>query len=172
MLLHEAIFKTGAKWRNPQLFELARQLQKTDLASKEEYKSIQAIKLEKLFTFFKAHSPYYREILPSDWSNPHKVLRALPILSKAELHAHHDDMQCYEHCGKSCRLLHDICRLTPNNGNSSVVDSQILPDARKNGSTRIRSFFSATRKGACKMLVLSRKVGESIFMGFADLPHP
>ena len=49
-----------------------------------------------------------------------------------------------------------------NYGNLGNVLFQIPPDARKNGSTRIRSFFSATLKGACKMLVLSRKVGESI----------
>jgi phenylacetate-CoA ligase len=101
MGLHEAIFSAGAKLRNPQLFEVARQLQKTDFANKEEYKTIQTAKLEKLFSFHKAHSAYYRDILPTDISNPFEILKSLPILTKPELVAHHDEMQCYAHCGKS-----------------------------------------------------------------------
>jgi phenylacetate-CoA ligase len=100
-MFYEALFKAGAKWRNPQLFEVAKQLQATDFASQDVYRAIQAEKLDQLFQFHKRHSAYYRDLLPATWQNPHAVLASLPILTKSDLLQHHDAMQCYAFCGKS-----------------------------------------------------------------------
>jgi phenylacetate-CoA ligase len=99
--MHEIIFKAGAKWRNPQLFGVAVQLKQTDFASKEQYRIIQAEKLDKLFRFHKQYSAYYRDLLPDSWQDPHAVLATLPIISKSDLLQNHQAMQCYAHCGKS-----------------------------------------------------------------------
>jgi phenylacetate-CoA ligase len=99
--IHKILFKAGAKWRNPQLFKVAAQLKQTDFATKEQYRAIQAEKLNKLFRFHKNHSAYYRNLLPGSWQDPHAVLATLPIISKSDLLQNHEVMQCYAHCGKS-----------------------------------------------------------------------
>jgi len=101
MTISEAIFKAGAKWRNPDLFEVFNQLKSTDFASLDEYKELQAKKLEALFTFHKSNSAYYKGILPDIFLDPHQVLSELPIITKVELLANHDALQCYDACGKS-----------------------------------------------------------------------
>lgn len=93
-VLAKHIFKTGAKLRNPNLFDVVAKLHKTDFSTQEEFKEIQRNKLKNILSFYSENSSFYKELeLDRD---PFDTLAKQPILVKEDLIVNHDNMQCYQ----------------------------------------------------------------------------
>lgn len=92
----KTVFKIGAHFRNPKLFNEALNLQKSDFYTLDAYKDIQKKKLDKLLAFTKQNSNFYKEKVGlTNSGDSFERLAEFPVISKNDLLNYHDDIQCY-----------------------------------------------------------------------------